>query len=210
DALRTQLGARHVVPLYGWVDPDQYVPATPRAAYAGVLSYIGTYAADRQAALEKLLIEPARRLPAEKFVIAGAQYPAAFPWTPNIFFVRHLPPPEHPIFYASSRATLNVTRAPMARMGWCPSGRLFEAAACGATVLSDWWEGLGAFFIPGDEILVAQSTDDILGALSMSDAELRRIGQHARERALSEHSARHRAAQLLAALDGVKQRARAA
>ena len=81
------------------------------AQYRADLSYLGTYAADRQPALEQLLVEPARRLPARRFLIGGAQYPEAFPWTDNIFFVRHLPPGEHPAFYSSSRLTLNITRA---------------------------------------------------------------------------------------------------
>ena len=80
----------------------------------------------------QLLVEPARRLPDRRFLIGGAQYPDSFPWSANIYSVRHLPPAEHRAFYSSSRLTLNVTRAAMARMGYCPSGRLFEAAACGA------------------------------------------------------------------------------
>ncbi|TIS30194.1 MAG: glycosyltransferase, partial [Mesorhizobium sp.] len=78
---------------------------------------------------------PAVRLPDRRFVIGGAQYPQEFPWSDNIFFVRHLPPADHPAFFCSSRLTLNVTREAMARKGWCPSGRLFEAAACGAAIV---------------------------------------------------------------------------
>ena len=162
DALRTRLGARRTAPIYGSVDPAPHRPAPPRQQYQALLSYLGTYAADRQATLERLFVEPARRLPDERFVIGGAQYPDGFPWTANTYFVRHLPPPEHPAFYSSSRLTLNVTREAMARMGWCPSGRLFEAAACGVPILSDWFDGLDSFFAPGHEILVAHTTDDAL------------------------------------------------
>ena len=197
DALRHVLGARRVVPLYGSVDPAQHRPIAPIPRYRAALSYIGTYAADRQAALERLLVAPARARPAARFVIAGAQYPQDFPWSENIWFVRHLPPVEHPAFYSSSRLTLNVTRAAMARMGWCPSGRLFEAAACGTAILSDAWDGLDAFFIPGEEILVASDTEDALAALDLSDAEIARIARRGRERALAEHSAARRAAQML-------------
>ncbi|MGK9234073.1 glycosyltransferase [Inquilinus limosus] len=200
DALRRHLGARIAVPLYGHVDPDVHRPAAPRSDFAGDLSYIGTYAPDRQAALEALLVEPARQRPDLRFVIAGAQYPDGFPWTGNIFFLRHLAPGDHPAFYASSRLTLNVTRAAMARMGWCPSGRLFEAAACGAPVLSDAWPGLEEFFAPGREILLARGTDDALAALALPDAELRRIGAAARERVLDEHTSARRAAELEALL----------
>ncbi len=200
DGLRDRLGARRAVPLYGWADPAQHFPAEPQPQYAALLSYIGTYAADRQHALEALLIAPARHRPNDRFVIAGAQYPAAFPWTDNIFFVRHLPPGEHCAFHAASRLTLNVTRAAMAQAGWCPSGRLFEAAACGTPVLSDTWEGLDAFFTPGEEILLATTTEEAMAALDRSPEELHRIGARARQRVLAKHTAAHRAHTMLEAL----------
>src|SRR5438045_2945372 len=81
-----------------------------------------------------------------------------------------LPPHERPTFCCASRLTVNVTRAAMREMGWCPSGRLFEAAACGVPVISDWWEGLHEFFEPGSEILIASSTDEVVTALHSSDA----------------------------------------
>jgi spore maturation protein CgeB len=202
DFLRDRLGARRAVPLYGWVDPDIHRPVPPQPHYAGLISYLGTYAADRQDALETLFIEPARQRPRSRFVIGGAQYPQDFPWTDNIYFVRHLPPPEHAAFYCSSALTLNVTRAAMARMGWCPSGRIFEAAACEVPVLSDWWEGLDAFFEPGREILIAQDTDDALAALDLAPETLRQIARCARERMLAEHTAAHRAQTMLAAFAG--------
>jgi spore maturation protein CgeB len=206
--LQTRLGARRVVPLYGSVDPDVYRRTEGASHYRADLSYMGTYAADRQHLLEQLLVEPARQLPDRRFLIGGAQYPTAFPWASNIFFVRHLPPGEHPAFYSSSRLTLNVTRAAMARMGHCPSGRLFEAAACGAPILSDAWEGLEAFFRPGLEILVAQDTDGAIGALETSDAELARIAAQARERTLEEHTADRRAAELEDAFEDASRRTR--
>ncbi len=201
DALRTQLGARRVVPIYGSVDPALHRPVPPRAERLALLSYLGTYAADRQAALEALFVEPARRRPAEKFVIGGAQYPPQFPWTENIWFVRHLPPSEHPAFYCSSRMTLNVTRAAMAQMGHCPSGRLFEAAACGTPILTDAWAGLDQFFTPGEEILVARDTADAIAALDLPDASLHAIAARARERTLAEHTAHRRAREMVAAFE---------
>jgi len=206
DALRTRLGARRVVPIYGSVDPALHRPAPARPEYDALLSYLGTYAADRQAALERLFVEPARARPGQRFVIGGAQYPDGFPWTPNTFFVHHLPPPEHPAFYCSSRVTLNVTRDAMARMGWCPSGRLFEAAACGVPILTDAWAGLDSFFEPGREILVAHSTDDALAALDTAPDELAALARRARERTLSEHSAARRAAEMVAAFETVSWR----
>ena len=200
-ALRDRLGARRTAALYGSVDPALHCRAAPRPAYAADLSYLGTYAADRQDRLERLFIEPARRRPADRFVIGGAQYPAGFPWTANIHFVQHLPPPEHPAFYSSARLTLNVTRAAMAEMGWCPSGRLFEAAACGAPILSDAWPGLEAFFTPGEEIAVADTTEQALAALAMTDAALGRMARRAQARTLDQHTAAHRARELTGLLE---------
>jgi spore maturation protein CgeB len=196
DALRLMLGARQVVPLYGHVDPDQHRPAPPRSEFAGDLSYLGTYAADRQQAIEELLVRPAASQPDRRFIIAGAQYPHEFPWTDNIFFVRHLPPADHPAFFCSSRMTLNVTRKAMAERGWCPSGRLFEAAACGAAIVTDTWPGLDQFFTPGSEVIPAETAEDVTSALDLSDAELEAIRLRARERVLSEHTSSHRAREL--------------
>ncbi|HEX7184945.1 MAG TPA: glycosyltransferase [Thermoanaerobaculia bacterium] len=196
-ALRERLGARHAVPLYGSVDPEVHRPADPLPQYQGDFSYLGTYAADRQEALDRLFLEPARRLPDRRFILAGAQYPEDFPWAPNVWFVRHLPPPDHPAFFASSPLTLNVTRADMARMGYCPSGRLFEAAACDTAVLSDTWEGLAEFFEPGREILLAGTTEEAATALALPREEVRKIGRAARERTLAEHTADQRARQML-------------
>ena len=193
NLLRSRLGARAVWPLYGHVDPAIHAPGAATEAYRADLSYLGTYAQDRQAALEQLFVAPARALPQRSFLIGGAQYPADFPWSPNIYFVRHLPPAQHPAFYASSRLTLNVTRRDMAALGWCPSGRLFEAAACGACLVSDAWEGLDAFFTPGVDILIARDSADIGDALEVDDAQLRAIAQAGRARVLERHSSAQRA-----------------
>lgn len=201
DALQTRLGARRVAPLYGSVDPDVHRPVATVDRYRADLSYLGTYAEDRQAKLECLMIEPARQLPNRRFLIGGAQYPATFPWCENIYFVGHRAPAEHPAFFSSSRLTLNITREDMAAMGFCPSGRLFEAAACQTPIVSDSWEGLEAFFEPNTEILVAQATGDAVAAVKRSDAELQRIAGAARERTLSRHTAAQRAAELEALLE---------
>ena len=204
DDLRALLGARRVATLYGHVDPQVHKPVPPLQAYRCALSYLGTYAADRQAALEALFIEPARQLPEASFVIGGAQYPHDFPWAPNIRFVRHLPPAEHPAFFCSSRLTLSVTRRAMARNGYCPSGRLFEAAACGTPMVSDDWAGLDEFFAPGREVIVARCAQDVIDAMEMADSQLRRIAAEARDRVLSEHTSEQRAIELERLLDDVR------
>ncbi len=191
--LREKLGARCVAPLYGWVDADVHKPARPLAEFRSDLCYLGTYAADRQHALTELLVKTARTQPSNRFAIGGAQYPDNFPWTDNIFFVRHLPPSLHAAFFCSARMTLNVTREAMARYGYCPSGRLFEAAACGAPILTDSWQGLDTFFEPGTEILPVSTSEDVVKALAISDQELMRMAQAARARVLQFHTAEKRA-----------------
>jgi spore maturation protein CgeB len=146
--------------------------------------------------LEALFLEPARCMPQRRFLIAGAQYPARFPWLANLYFVRHVAPPHHAALYSSSTMTLNVTRRAMARMGYCPSGRLFEAAACGTPIVSDEWEGLAEFFEPGREIILARRTADVLEAIDLPESDLVRVAARARERALEEHSAERRIVQL--------------
>jgi spore maturation protein CgeB len=202
DELKRVLGARRVAPLYGSVEPEAHKPAAPEERYRAILGHLGTYSADREASLRALFVEPARRLPDEKFLLAGSMYDGSFPWLPNIFLLSHIVPADHPAFYCSTKLTLNVTRGAMAKMGYCPSGRLFEAAACGAPVLSDRWEGLEQFFEPGSEILIADNTEDAMDALSRSPEELARLARAARERTLAQHTAAIRAKELESLLDG--------
>jgi spore maturation protein CgeB len=205
EELKERLGARRVAPLYGSVDPQLHCPVSPVDWFQCDLSYLGTYAADRQQALERLFIAPAGRLPQKRFLIGGAQYPADFPWTKNIYFAWHVAPGDHPAFYCSSKWTLNVTRQSMAAMGYCPSGRLFEAAACGVPIISDWWEGLDQFFEPGKEIVVARGTEDTIGALQLDEAARTELAQAARARVLGEHTADHRAIEFETIIEEVAQ-----
>src|SRR5205814_4773634 len=197
DELSSKLGARRIAPLYGSVDPATHKRVAPQASFASDFSYLGTYAPDRQPQVEELFLKPAGQLSSKKFCLGGAMYPPDFPWTQNTYFVRHLAPSEHPAFYSSSRLTLNVTRAAMAQMGYCPSGRLFEAAACGTPIVSDWWDGLDHFFEPGREILIAQSAEEAVQALNLDPGELETVSRASQERILSEHTADKRAAQLV-------------
>jgi spore maturation protein CgeB len=195
-AQRDQLGARLVAPLYGTIDADEYTPGSRRPEYAATLSHLGTYSADREEQLTRLFLEVARRRPDLRFLIAGPKYPPQFNWLANLFYMEHVSPTHHPDFYASSEFTLNITRGAMAKYGFCPQGRLFEAAACEAVVISDRWEGLDQFFDIGDEIKCASSTDEVLDAMAMDDEERKRIGRAARARVLAHHTADHRAQEL--------------
>src|SRR5947209_3724121 len=167
--------------LYCSVDADCYPVLDEPKRWD--LSYLGTYSDDRQPTLEKLLIEPAQRLPRLKFCVAGPQYPETIDWPPNIKRIEHLPPAEHPQFYAASRYTLNVTRADMIAAGWSPSVRLFEAAACATPVISDVWDGIDSLFEPNREIILADGADEVVARLT-SDDDGKAIGRAARERIL--------------------------
>jgi spore maturation protein CgeB len=193
--------ARHAEALYCGVDPTVYhlAPADPR--YACCLGYMGTYAADRQPRLESLFIETARRRPADRFLLAGPQYPS-MDLPPNVSYERHIYPRDHAAFYSNNNATLNLTRDAMRRYGWSPASRLFEAAACGACIISDTWPGLETVLEPGREVLLADSQADVDAHLDALTPQLRAaIGQAARERVLREHTFARRAEQIECAIE---------
>jgi spore maturation protein CgeB len=194
------ISARRVAPLYGSVDPDVHKPCDPRAAWAGACSFLGTWTPDRRAALDALFFEPARRRTGDRFLLGGAKYPADATALPNLTHVEHVAPSDHAAFYGSSPVTVNVTRPAMAKLGFCPSGRLFEAAACGVPIVSDYWPGIEAFFKPGEEIVIANNPDEAVAAIGMPRAELASIGRRARERRIAHHSGKQRAAELVALL----------
>lgn len=192
--------APRAVPLYCSVDTERYVPTGARLRWD--LGYIGTYSIDRQPALERLLLEPARAAPELRFVVAGAQYPK-IDWPANVERIEHVPPHAHPEFYSACRFSLNLTRQDMASAGYSPSVRLFEAAACGSPIISDRWPGLRDLFEPEKEILIAEGTHHIIGILfALPEADRLRIAQAARVRVLSEHGAGRRAEELEALLVG--------
>ncbi len=197
EELRDAWGVRMARPLYGCVDPEVYQKQSLRHEFGCALSYMGTYARDRQEKLDALFLEPSRRRRDLKFLLAGSLYPWGWDWGANVTKMEHVAPADHPALYSSSRCTLNITRAEMASSGYCPSGRFFEAAACGAPIISDWFDGLDDFFAPGEEIFIARSADDTLAALETPEEELWRMGERARERTLEEHTGEHRARELL-------------
>jgi spore maturation protein CgeB len=203
DLVCSLLGARNAAPLYGSVDPAIHHRVPSRPEFHADLSYIGTYAANREEALDRLFLEPARCRSAARFVLAGSQYPADFQWAESVWYLSHLPPADHSAFYSSSSWTLNITRGPMAALGHCPSGRLFEAAACATPILTDGWDGLDAFFTPGEEVVIVNNTDDVLVALDMTDNDRDRIGMRARERALDCHTAAARATEFERVIEAI-------
>jgi spore maturation protein CgeB len=195
DRLERQYGAPAARPLYCSVDPSLYYPE--RVPVRWTLGYLGTYSDDRQPVLDRLMLEPARRFPRGRFVVAGPQYPPSIRWPRNVARIEHLSPAHHRAFYNAQRYALNVTRADMVRAGYSPSVRLFEAAACGVPIISDRWEGLQAFFEIGTEILVARSAADTLRYFrDVGETQRAALGARARARVLAQHTAAHRAAEL--------------
>ncbi len=194
EELERVFGSPRAVPFYCSVDPDLYQPTPVRSEYACDLSYLGTYASDRQPKLMNLLNDTAHALPEDNFLVAGAMYPSDVPWAPNVRRLTHVSPPDHPGFYSSSRFTLNLTRDNMVDAGFSPSVRLFEASACGAAILSDTWAGIEEFLKPGEEILLpADSAETVYILRNLSETERKSIGSRARDRILSEHTSQHRA-----------------
>jgi spore maturation protein CgeB len=192
--LEERFGAPLAVPFYCSVDPELYRPAAASGEFQCTLSYLGTYARDRQPKLMKLLNGTAKLMPESRFIVAGAQYPADIPWRENVERIIHLSPRDHPAFYCSSRFTLNLTRDEMVAAGYSPSVRLFEASACGAAILSDYWKGLEHFLTPNEEVLLPADAYEVEQIVrNMPEAERIRMGLNARERVLSEHTAAHRA-----------------
>ncbi len=194
-SLEQDYGARLALPLHCSVDERLHEPLKVWTRYD--LGYLGTYAPDRQPLLDRLLLEPARRHPGGRFVLAGARYPSGSSVPTNVEQLDHVPPGRHARFYSSMRFTLNLTRTDMVRLGHCPSVRLFEAASCGVPIISDRWSGLERFFTPGSEIFLADTTEQIAEILSSVDEDERvAMGRRARARVLKDHTGTRRAREL--------------
>lgn len=192
--IETRFGSPRAVPFYCSVDPELYHRTPVYPPFACTLSYLGTYAADRQSKLFELLNAPASDLADERFLVAGPMYPTEVAWAANVVTHPHLPPADHAALYSSSRFVLNLTRADMVAAGWSPSVRLFEASACAAAIVSDAWPGLEEFFTPGEEIVVAATCDEVVRVLTgMTEFEARRMADAAQARTLEHHTAAKRA-----------------
>ncbi|RFB85840.1 glycosyltransferase [Rhizobium leguminosarum bv. trifolii] len=197
--LENRYGARRAVALYCSVDEGRY--ADTGEPHCWDLGYLGTYSPDRQPTLQRLLLEPARRLPSMRFVVAGPQYPAEIDWPANVQRIEHLAPADHASFYSRQRFTLNVTRGDMIAAGWSPSVRLFEAAACGTPVISDFWRGLEELLPDGEALIIAQGPADVVAVLAeLADADRVAIAANARRRVLSGHTGAARGAELVRVL----------
>jgi len=194
EQLEDKLGVRMARPLYPAADARLFFPELSKQTWD--LGYLGAYSRDCLPALERLLIEPARRWPEGGFVVAGAGHPRSARWL-NVKRIPQIPPQKRRAFYNSQRFTLDIVPPDAIGLGHSPGARLFEAAACGTPVITEFWQGLDDFFTPDEEILISHSPDETLIYLEeISELDRRRLGYRARERVLARHTSRHRAAEL--------------
>jgi spore maturation protein CgeB len=194
------LGARSCVPIYNALDPDTHHPVAPEERLACDLAFLGNRLPDREARVRDFFLGAARRLPGKRLLFGGSGWgDLALP--PNVRWIGHVPTADHNALNCSARAVLNVNRDSMARFGFSPPTRVFEAAGAGACLVSDAWEGLELFLDPEEEVLVARSGDEVAAHLDgLAPERARRIGEAARRRVLAHHTYAHRALEVEAAL----------
>lgn len=195
NRLEQAFGSPMARAFYCSFDPTLYYPEERSIQWD--LGYLGTYSDDRQPPLQKLMLDAAEIAKESRFVVAGPQYPETIQWPANVERIEHLSPSEHRKFYNSQLFTMNITRADMIKAGYSPSVRLFEAAACGTPIISDYWDGIDTLFEIGKEILISHSAEDTLHYLkNISESERKEIGERARAKVMSFHTAAHRATEL--------------
>lgn len=197
-----RLGARRCVPIYNALDPSTHHPALPDPRFAADLGFLGNRLPDREARVEAFFLEPAERLPERSFVLGGAGWEdKALP--PNVRYVGHVGTSDHNRFNGSVRAVLNINRQSMARYGFSPPTRVFEAAGAGACLITDAWVGIETFLEPGREVLVAEDGAAVARHLEALDAHsAAAIGRAGQAKVLAFHTYDRRAAEVEAVLEG--------
>lgn len=190
----TELGAQRCIPIYNALDPTTHHPATPEDRFAGKLGFLGNRMPDRETRVWEFFFKPAQSLPEYRFVIGGSGWENHVPQVSNIKYLGHVYTYEHNAFNSSPDTILNISRESMARYGFSPATRVFEAAGAGACIITDYWEGIELFLQPGKECLVVNSGDEVINILKELDKDTAvKIGQAALNRILSEHTYAHRA-----------------
>lgn len=201
-----QLGARDCVPVYNALDPETHFPVAPEARFEGLVGFLGNRLPDREARVEEFFLRAAV-LSSGRFVLGGAGWEDK-PMPPNVARVGHVYTRDHNAFHSSTRAVLNISRESMARYGYSPATRVFEAAGAGACIVTDAWEGIELFLEPGAEVLVAQDGAEVAAhAAALTPKRAREIGMRGRRRILAEHTYAHRAVQVERLLEGRAPRA---
>jgi spore maturation protein CgeB len=195
-------GAQECVPIYNALDPATHFPAAPDNRFTADLAFLGNRLPDRESRVEEFFLRPAAALLSKKFLLGGAGWENKFR-TPNVRYAGHVYTADHNAFNSTPRAVLNISRESMARYGFSPATRVFEAAGAGACMITDSWEGIECFFEPGTEILVAKGGDDVIDLTSsLTERQAHAIGKAALRRVLAEHTYRHRAELVDSVLEG--------
>jgi spore maturation protein CgeB len=192
----TSLGARNCIPIYNGLDPETHHPVTPDGQFKCDLAFVGNRLPDREARVEQFFFGAAERVPEFQFLLGGEGW-GSKQLPKNVRWIGHVGTSLHNVINSSARMVLNINRESMAQVGFSPPTRVFEAAGAAACLITDAWAGVGKFFEPGREILVAASADDIVRHLrEKTPAEARRIGLNMQRRALREHAYELRARQV--------------
>jgi len=196
------LGAASCVPIYNALDPATHHRVPPDARFACDLAFLGNRLPDREARVEAFFLHPAAARPGRRFLLGGSGWDRK-PLPPNVRYAGHVYTADHNAFNGTPLAVLNVSRESMARYGFSPATRVFEAAGAGACLITDAWEGLELFLEPDREVLVARNGGEVAAHLDALDGpRARAIGEAARRRIRAQHTYAHRAAELTRLLDG--------
>jgi spore maturation protein CgeB len=196
------LGAHECVPIYNALDPSTHHPVAPEPHFEAQLAFLGNRLPDREARVEEFFLKAAQLLPEYRMLLGGSGWQDK-PLPPNVKYLGHVYTADHNALNCTPRAVLNISRESMARYGFSPATRVFEAAGAAACVITDAWEGLEHFFDPGTEMLVAHDGEQVAEHLRQLDGpRAHSIGQAAYRRVLAEHTYAHRVAQLEAVLQG--------
>lgn len=189
-------GARQCIPIYNALDTDTHYPVPADENFSGDLAFLGNRLPDREKRVAEFFIQPAENLPDKKFLLGGSGWgDKRLP--KNITYLGHVYTKDHNAFNCTPMAVLNISRESMAKYGFSPATRVFEAAGAGACILTDYWKGIETFFEPGSEILVARDGKEVAKILSgLTREKAKKIGDAAYKKVLAEHTYQHRAALL--------------
>jgi spore maturation protein CgeB len=190
-----RFGAKDCVPIYNAVDPETHFPVEPNPNFNCDLAFLGNRLPDREKRVEDFFLHPAALLPGKSFILGGNGWDGK-PMTKNIKYIGHVPTNNHNAFNSTPLAVLNICRDSMARFGFSPATRVFEAAGAGSCIITDRWKGVDFFFEPGDEILIASNGEEVAAILdSLTPIKAKKIGQAALKKVLAKHTYRQRAMQ---------------
>jgi spore maturation protein CgeB len=190
------VGARVCVPIYNALDPSTHFPVAAEKRFEADLGFLGNRLPDRERRVEEFFLSAATALPTQRFLIGGNGWHDK-PMPDNVKYVGHVYTRDHNAFNCTPLSVLNISRESMARYGFSPATRVFEAAGAGACLITDAWEGIEMFLEPGREVLVARSGEEVaehVAALTPDRAKA--LGAAALARVLGEHTYAHRVEQV--------------